>query len=501
MEMAPGEVVSSAMSRGGVGDTSEHSMNHVSVPLSVLISAVDAMEEVATIQDPHSRRLLLNLIEEDLGRQLTVPEHPVPRTYLMSVVDACRREHNGLQALARALRRLEPDSRPVQEVIRRLSDTGVLDVVPADKRVALRDLIADLDAPEVVDAYLAAAGTTVRALRTYSSNAWEAFEALQAFNAGSDGLPPGLVFVERLAVHVDEEQAGLLRAWNDRLAASMGLDYELRALREGLTAHVAPGANVAYLVIQLDRYGREPGRYMISNWRQLDSRGWYPQRGDDRIVAEAEIEQHVEALITEAEIEWSRFAGQLYIEFVLPRPLLNLPVERWVKESDTDLPTPLGIRYPLVIRSLERMRRKDWHRVWRQRWEHLRGNPGGTDAHWCRPDGDGYPARLERKLMSDLRLVSLILSSPPQPDRHSRTDEVLVGLRTGLPVIFWDREDCTTPAFQESVLQLIDSGLSQLPERAKGLGSEGLGPGPRQVVILLDDPNRLLEDELPGMAS
>jgi hypothetical protein len=155
--------------------------------------------------------------------------------------------------------------------------------------------------------------------------------------------------------------------------------------------------------------------------------------------------------------------------------------------------------YPVVIRSLERLRTPRWHRAWHQRWQRLQAAPATTRVYWSRPSGEDYFTRLETELKSDERVVSLILSEPPTVANRTGQQEVEAALRAGLPVIVWHRQDCTSPAFREGVTRLIsDAGLAQLPARAKELRLEALRLEPkvrqdhigRHLTVLWCDPER-----------
>ncbi|WP_369809081.1 hypothetical protein [Nocardia sp. NRRL S-836] len=63
---------------------------------------------------------------------------------------------------------------------------------------------------------------------------------------------------------------------------------------------------------------------------------------------------------------WAENASSISIEFILPKDLLNLPVEQWLGPAD-EIAMPIGIDYPVSLRSLERSWDKEKHRRWRRR--------------------------------------------------------------------------------------------------------------------------------------
>ena len=73
------------------------------------------------------------------------------------------------------------------------------------------------------------------------------------------------------------------------------------------------------------------------------------------------------------------------VEFLLQYNLLNLPVDQWGLETGSSLPRLLGLRYQVVVRSLNRARSPRRHREWHRRWELLTKMPHATptqEDHW-----------------------------------------------------------------------------------------------------------------------
>ncbi|MFJ5984507.1 hypothetical protein [Lentzea sp. NPDC092896] len=69
----------------------------------------------------------------------------------------------------------------------------------------------------------------------------------------------------------------------------------------------------------------------------------------------------------EADGTWSDQAFSVALEFVMARPLLQIPIMGWRKEHRSGDPRPLLYDWPRMLRSLERMRSAHWHRLWRRR--------------------------------------------------------------------------------------------------------------------------------------
>jgi hypothetical protein len=167
-----------------------------------------------------------------------------------------------------------------------------------------------------------------------------------------------------------------LHSWVDA-DAHRGLTARLQELRE---KEQKPSASAAplHLMIAIEHHGQDADRYTVSSWRQDDPTVWPPPRSETRVAQFDDLEAVVDGLVLDAEVAWAECSNEVRLEFCLPRTLLNLPVDQWRKELRSGDPRPLILDYPIVVRSLERMTTRHWHRVWRARWEALKENPAAV---------------------------------------------------------------------------------------------------------------------------
>lgn len=469
---------------------------------------VDALEQVQVMRDPNSRTLCLDLLAVRLGFTLQAQSHAVTRTHLLSIVLACNQHRSGLHMLIEVLDKMEPRSTAVRRASQVLDSMRAADLLADRDRERLLDVFSRATCTHVAELCRAAAGPVAAEPAEEPRKLADALVYLERLNARSDGVPPVVVFVEHLARHLDGPSVDQLREWNDHQARKLDVVDQLRSLRhQDVEANSHDRYVEACLVLRIERRGFDRNIFVLTDWRQIDPTGWYPQRGDDFIGTLAEIEAQVADLVEEAEAHWARHAASIRVEFLLPHELLNLPVDQWKLEASTDLPQPLGLRYQVVLRSLERARTHRWHREWRQRWAKLRSSRdysvnGAPMTHWCSSRTRDLGA-LERLLVLREELVSLVLSAPPPPVRTTIVDEVVVGLRNGLPVMIWHRDDGSHRPFDAAVRPLL-KGLGELPERVRLL--RGRAPGVIRsngrvgghVSLLWDDPDRPVEPvELP----
>jgi hypothetical protein len=252
----------------------------------------------------------------------------------------------------------------------------------------------------------------------------------------------------------------------------------------------------------LRRIGLPGDQFQLCNWSQLDlSEGWHPERGDDFTGTIDEVRRQVATLIESVETKWARYQPDIRIEMVLSGELLNLDVDRWPWEVESPVsPVPIGCRYAFAIRSLERMQAAHWHRSWHTRWSVLTGQleKGAIeqDSHRRVMAGDNI-RMLVADFESNPNVVSLMLSKPPDPAAQQGGDEVTVGLRAGLPIIIWSREDCDSEEFLTAVWDLLH-GESQddVLQRAKEIRTSAYrshaGHVGHHLALLWDDPERLV---------
>ncbi|MBV9141891.1 MAG: helix-turn-helix transcriptional regulator [Pseudonocardiales bacterium] len=388
--------------------------------------------------------------------------------------------------------RLLPDHPGAADV-----ESQVLDLLPAAELKRVQEWLAKISLPQLPTLVHRAAGPGVPPSWS-AANAWEAFCYLAEFNAGADGFPPTLTFVELLAGQVGGEVSANLRRWNDDQAHHLGLQSQLWARRAAGAARL-PADSRLHLMIVLDPDGIDPHRYQLSYWRQDDPAEWPPPRGETRMVTLAELERRVDELVVSAEQAWSGHTHSVTLEFVLPRVLLNQPVHLWHKEHDSGDPQPLCLAYPVVVRSLERMRSSQWHRVWRQRWRLLMDDPSAARVHFGQPTDAQERHHLDA-LLGDPQWVLMVLTAPPPPQPQPGADELTAALRSGLPALVWHPE-ASSEALREVVTQLIEGdGLRNLPERVQHTRRVAFrAPATpaevnitRGLVVLWDDPGRLV---------
>jgi hypothetical protein len=473
------------------GEVREDDQGVLSAAVNLAFDLVDAPEAKSILRSTPS---VLALIASDHFYQDVIFHDPAadPRSYRQISVQA----HEASTVAWLCM----PEGTPHQ-----VDYSRVLGLFPPEELQRLREWLTTITLPNLRTLVHRAADLSMPPPGRLA-DAWEAFSYLEEFNASADGFPPVLMFVE-LVAHQEaarDVSADLMR-WNDEQARHLRLESQLKAWRA--TISPIPVSSLLHLLIVVESDGIDPDLYQVSHWRQDDATVWPPARGETHMVTFDDLERCVDDLVVNAENAWSGHTGSVALEFVLPRALLNLPVQHWRKEHNSGDPRPLCLDYSIVVRSLERMRSLHWHRAWHQRWQILMDDPSTARVHFAQLADTGHPYRIDA-ILSDLRCVLMVLTKAPSRQPRPGADELNAALRSGLPALLWHPE-VSSEVLQEIVTQLIEGGgLGDLPGWARASRQAALQETTpssdvnliRDLVVLWDNPDRLviLDQPLPG---
>ncbi|MFI8088766.1 hypothetical protein ACIF9R_10670 [Streptomyces sp. NPDC086080] len=253
-----------------------------------------------------------------------------------------------------------------------------------------------------------------------------------------------------------------------------------------------------YLIIRLRPLlaADTSGDTLLSYWWRLHP--GEQRRGDDQRIELRHAEASVRVLLRRAEEEWAyALRNELALEFVLPRRWLHLSVENWAKTPFGPSAGLLGEDHQVVVRSMERIDRRDLHGRWGRRWEAFTAGRAGR-VHWFPEDGRSH-------LLSEPTPAVVVLSGPaggaagPGAAEGEQLDELSEALRVGVPVILWDRREGRDPQFRSVLRALMDRhDVRDLPIVVRALrtasgtrDAEGRCVVGRHVALLWDDPDRM----------
>jgi hypothetical protein len=469
------------------------------VPAHVIREAVvDVLAEAGLADDVTGRSLMIRLISQALDVELAIPQHSTGRSQLIEVVTACSRYEGGMLALAYVVGFMRPGSPECERIRQLVQRPRVLDLLPPAEQDRLREWLGGVVFPGL-SALMRRAGGPGMPRSSGVHNAWEAFSYLADFNAGPDGIPPAFAFLELVAHRIGGQMRGRLIEWNDFQARRLRLEPALLA-RRAAAAQEQPERSRLHLMIVVEHDAIDADRYLVSHWCQEDPAEWPPPCGGSELVFAVDLERCVDRLVVEAEGLWSEHRGTVALEFVLPRALLNLPVHRWHREYDSGTPRPLAVDYVIVVRSLERMNSRHWHRVWHMHWDALMADPSATRVYFENGD-DSSDLDL---VLSEPEWGLVVLAAAPSPEPPTGADSLTAALRSGIPAVLW--HPCAEPdTLRELVAKFTEGeGIGDLPMRAKDARRpaqqdpvSSFEDVMRDLVILWDDPSRLVAFDRP----
>jgi len=454
------------------------------------------------MQSLQDRIFVVQLLSDRLRSILQIDEDPRALRHTFNIVLVCDRRPDGLLGLLDVVRELDKGTIHLRAVEGMIAERTAPPLWPEEERDRLFGLLSGMIFKDLGELYRQVAGVGAPELPAEPSYR-EVFRTLETLNADPTGLPKPILFVEHLASGLRSELSIELRRWADRQAGRLDLITELQKTRRELKAPPpGPPPNApAYLVMMLRRIGLAGDQFQLCNWSQLDlSEGWHPERGDDFTGTIDEVKRQVATLIESVETKWARYQPDIRIEMVLSGELLNLDVDQWPWEVESTLPpVPIGCRYAFAIRSLERMLAGKWHRSWHTRWSVLTGqlrNGAIKPESGRRVEPDDNIRTLVADFENNTSVVSLMLSKPPDPAQDGGS-EVAVGLRAGLPIIVWSREDCDSEEFLTAVWELLHGdGPGDVLQRVKQLRTAAYrshsGHVGHHLALMWDDPERLV---------
>jgi hypothetical protein len=453
------------------------------------------LEASQVVRDPGSRKVFFDMLRDALLGDLPVREVDFLRPQLVALINACI-DRAALRTLAECVHLLEPGSAQTHEILRAADQWQLAEQFQQYDLDWLRPHLTNVRITQGLRQFVL--DLRNEPVPEYCEHAWHLLAYLSSTNP-VDGLPPWLQLLHRLITVVPAARQLPSLVW--QLADDWGAVDQLGATQFRRSAR-PDHRDTAYLVIQFEKWGGEENTFIVSHWYQWAKPVWQPIPGGSEHVSYADLEAAVDKLVLAAEQRWSDQIGDVAIEFVLPWQLLNEPVDQWRKELDSPVPSPLAMEYPLVVRSLERIRAHQWHRIWRGRGQRLLRPAGGEDRHYC-ATGEQSAVQLEATLKGKADAVVLVLSEPPALNSVGQ-QEVLAGLRSGLPAIVWHRGEASVSGqLCETVTSMIGhaesaSGLAELPKHAAKLRQAAWSEDPDQCnhhighdfAILWDDPDR-----------
>ncbi len=184
---------------------------------------------------------------------------------------------------------------------------------------------------------------------------------------------------------------------------------------------------------------------MVRPWLNTVPGHWQPQPADPRTTSldglGSAVERALRQVLRISPAPRGPAPGEAepappYVEFVLPYELLNHDVAGLTVRSGDGKPLPLGLKYGVHLRSLERMRTDDGlvRAQWRERWSTLQNR--GIAVHGWRSSDSGGLDEWQTTLAAEPSRTAAVLDAP---DGAAATEALKAAIAEGIGLAVWDR--------------------------------------------------------------
>jgi len=275
-----------------------------------------------------------------------------------------------------------------------------------------------------------------------------------------------------------------------------------------------PGEPCLQVVFNPDHNGGD--RYQASLTLLRNGHDREPQPFTDACLPISDIQGRLKESLPVL-LETVERRSSLFVEFVVPRDLLNTEFDQWFipghPDRSPDQQYQLGIRYPVVVRDLERITPagKNPDPTWKTRWQRLcecTAVAVENAIRWVDPrDKETYSSLMASLLLDsangkDGKVCLALLSAPSAGSEIAGLLDA--GLSVGLPAAIWLRKprDGESPGKRdkEHLTEVVTAAeLHALPRkvlerrRAAEAGQQPAAHPDRQLSLLWDNPDRLWE--------
>ncbi|SNT62793.1 Trypsin-like peptidase domain-containing protein [Asanoa hainanensis] len=284
---------------------------------------------------------------------------------------------------------------------------------------------------------------------------------IESLSSRADQLPRIIQFTEHLAASLPELRSAL-HDWGDRVSARLGAHYvDVATLRRSVPSLTVP-LERPVMSVQLVPDSIDRSQFLLAI--VLD-RGGAARRqlvASDQPQPLDELIRKVDATIDRA-LEIVDYDDTFMIEVAVPRSLVTEPVDTW-PITDNFLEDQIGRRFPVVLRSLERMREPKVRSQWRKKWKlaQAQRDPDPSAMHFLGHASTDTPLMVRETLRGDEKLL-LAMGGPParQPDKPA-PDAYAAALSAGIAYLLWVRD----PELEGTMRTRLEEALAERPVRA-----------------------------------
>ncbi|MCP4702495.1 MAG: hypothetical protein GY862_37400, partial [Gammaproteobacteria bacterium] len=416
------------------------------------------------------------------------------RTHVFNIVEICSRQARGFDILLDAMRPFD-DPIPLQNLYKKLQQIRWQPVTWAEV-TDLKTILRNVNIPDakVHEPYRKSMpDNPMIPDGCYQDMFMCLLDCLAKKSCTLPDKAPLLEFLERcetlIANDTDDEVQTKLSEWKEKVAKR--LELNLATIRDRITTSSSPSLQtVPVLLIKIEPHLAAEGKFKARAWLFQDDT-YTPQTVPDEDYTHAGLEALVPKLLGQIMRQLAGAGADLRIEAILPLELFDwdlncLPVQLGPQRR------PLCTRYPLTIRSWERLYHDDYALAksqWFDKWTDGRL----SDAELYRAYGDCHETLLE-ELENSARAFVTLTPMPPAGDRDKMFEILGTMLAAGIPFAFWILRDCEEP--EEPVRALLDAHdcgcwpREILQRRKMESGSNQEKQLWRHMNVLWDDPRR-----------
>ena len=421
--------------------------------ISVAEQLTIKLRALSVARDTTSRALLVQAVEAQFAGRLQV-SHRYGDYHIRDLIDACLAHPGALHELVRLLGRHanESEQHEVEEIKNFVEETIDPDpLLLVSERNDLYALLDVLSEDITVDMVLRCNRETAAWSNSADVDPRDIYAVIRSLESATwvpDELPPLVHFLELLSLLLPSSPTITdLRSWVDAFSNRQGVP---RHLISRLRVSPPPSPlqrTTGYLMTELSRFGADESHYLT----RITLRAYGT---DDQVLREREL-HYDDTPLTIAEIPhlfdsvlsdvWdATTAGmeEIVIEFVLPLELLGNDVDQWVINDVVS--HPVCSEHHVQVRSTDRKILWQSHKHWRKKTMQL--HSGHVTPRWIYPSDEYDFAQLFQELI-DEDTPCLVLARTPSTTRSLGNDPVSVGIRTGVPVIIWCRDEANLGAF------------------------------------------------------
>lgn len=439
---------------------------------------VDLLSGLDGVESRSHRDDLIAAIERGLGEPIPFTRNDRSRTDLMNLVVACLDHPHGgvLSALIQAVRLLHGDAPRSQRLALLVAQDPGRRLTPEEVR-RLGALLSNLPADLVHAAAGTAFGVVGQPHDIDPHDDAALVRSLLQLTGRAGYAPPLLRFLLRLANGSGEPVTAELREWIGVLARRWQIPADELARDDD--GQLAPEPAHSYLVVELREDGVSSDLFHLSIWLQHDTgAGFALLVRDEQPLTLDEIPGHVGEHLRRVDERQVGPTGSLVVEFVLPFRLLGQPVDQFqVMLKGTR--RILGAAFPVVVRSLDRMRNEPlWHR-WQTRWNWLKDHQHRHHPQamkWVRLHSTALRSledELRRTPSDYTEQVPVCLVLAARGRREGVPDAVPDAVNLGIPVLLWCRERTLMEQFLVDMANLLNGRtVAEIPAAVRALRSQ-----------------------------